>query len=87
MDGFPSSAFKAISDPNRLKIVEMLKGGEVCACKILEEFEFTQPTLSHHMGILIRAGVVSLRKDGKWAYYSLNESVIKSLSDYLRNLL
>ena len=42
-----SKIFKVFSDPKRLKIIHMLSGGELCACKILEEFQITQPTLSH----------------------------------------
>ncbi len=82
-----STVFKALSDPNRLRIIGMLKDEEVCACRLLEEMEFTQPTLSHHMGILIRAGLVSFRKEGKWVYYSLNKDSVKALSDYLLGLL
>ena len=44
--------FKALADPTRLEIVDMLSCGELCACKILERFQITQPTLSHHMKIL-----------------------------------
>ena len=63
---------KALGDPNRLKIIEVLSGGEMCACKLLEHFEITQPTLSHHMKILCECGLVDTRKDGKWSHYSLN---------------
>ena len=62
---------KALSDPNRLKIVEMLSDGEMCACKLLEAFDITQPTLSHHMKILSECGLINSRKDGKWCHYSL----------------
>ena len=60
---------KALADPNRLKIVDILSCGELCACEILEHFEFTQPTLSHHMKVLAEAGLVNVRKDGLWNYY------------------
>ena len=63
---------RALGDPNRLQIVQMLSGGEMCACKLLEHFEITQPTLSHHMKILCECGLVDTRKDGKWSHYSLN---------------
>lgn len=65
--------FKAFCDEKRLIILEMLKSGEKCACKLLEELEIGQSTLSHHMKILCDSGVVSARKDGKWSYYSINE--------------
>lgn len=65
--------FKALSDPKRLKIVHMLAGGELCACKILEEFHITQPTLSHDMKLLTDTGLVIPRREGKWTHYSLNK--------------
>jgi len=64
--------FKALSDSNRLKILNMLSCGEKCACDILEFFDFTQPTLSHHMKVLIDCGLVKCRKDGVWSHYSLD---------------
>ena len=57
---------KALGDANRLEIVKMLSDGEKCGCKLLERFEITQPTLSHHMKILMECGLVNARKDGKW---------------------
>lgn len=65
--------FKALSDENRLQIVEMLTNGELCACRILEKFNITQPTLSHHMKILCDCGLVKGRKQGKWTYYSISK--------------
>ncbi|MDQ5983882.1 MAG: Arsenical resistance operon repressor [Eubacteriales bacterium SKADARSKE-1] len=67
-----SKILKVLADPKRLRIVDMLSCGELCACRILEEFNITQPTLSHDMQILANAGIVNTRRDGKWAYYSLN---------------
>ena len=74
-----SDVFKALSDSNRLKIVRMLSSGELCACKILEEFNIRQPTLSHHMSILTKCGLVTSRKEGTWAYYSLNTDCIDEM--------
>ncbi len=77
--------FKVISDPNRLKVIDILSCGERCACDILEHFDFTQPTLSHHMKVLEESGLINVRKDGVWNYYSLNmiscNNVIKMLMD------
>lgn len=70
---------KALGDPNRLEIVHMLSDGEKCGCVLLEKFEIKQPTLSHHMKILIDCGLVSDRKDGKWHHYSLR---CETLSEY-----
>ncbi|MFA9382067.1 MAG: ArsR/SmtB family transcription factor [Acetanaerobacterium sp.] len=64
--------FKALCDPNRLMIIEMLQSGEKCACKLLDELDIVQSTLSHHMKILCDSGFVSGRRDGKWMHYSLS---------------
>lgn len=78
---------KALSDGNRLKIIDILSCGEMCACDILERFEFTQPTLSHHMKVLIDCGLVKSRKEGLWCYYSLNNSNCNKLILFLMNLV
>lgn len=74
--------FKALADPNRLMILEMLSRGEMCACKILQKFHFTQPTLSHHMKVLCSAGLAVCRREGKWSYYSLGHVSFAELSKY-----
>ena len=68
-----AKVFKALCDPKRLAILEQLRSGEKCACKMLEELNVTQPTLSHHMKILCDSGVVVGRKEGKWMHYSISE--------------
>lgn len=75
--------FKALADTNRLMIVDMLSCGELCACKILEKFNITQPTLSHHMKILCDCGLVNGRKEGKWMYYSLNGEKVQDFKNFL----
>ena len=74
---------KALGDSNRLKIIQMLASGEKCGCKLLEAFEITQPTLSHHMKILCETGLVNDRKEGKWHHYSINMEVWKQFSDFI----
>lgn len=64
--------FKAFCDENRIRILEMLQTGEKCGCKLLEELNVTQPTLSHHMKILCDAGIVEGRKEGKWTHYRIS---------------
>ncbi len=81
-----ASLFKALADENRLQIMEILKDGEKCACKLLEALQISQPTLSHHMKILCDAELVSGRKEGKWMYYSLSKTGIKSAKTYLKEL-
>ena len=74
---------KALSDENRVKILQMLTDGERCGCKLLEAFEITQPTLSHHMKILCDSGLVDSRKEGKWSHYSVNGDVIKEFGNFV----
>lgn len=74
---------KALGDTNRLQIVQMLSDGEKCGCKLLEQFQFTQPTLSHHMKLLCDCGLVTARKEGKWSHYSLNRETFRALQDFL----
>ena len=78
--------FKALGDENRLQIVRMLSGGEKCACKLLEQFVITQPTLSHHMKILWDCGLVDVRREGKWSHYSLNDGVLVEFKTFINNL-
>ena len=63
---------KALGDDIRFQIFEMLRQGSLCACKIHEKLNITQPTLSHHMKTLCDSGIVLAERDGKWVYYSLN---------------
>ena len=77
---------KALGDRSRLEIVDMLSGGELCACKILEKFNITQPTLSHHMKTLCECGLVTGRKAGKWIYYSLNGAKLGELQELFATL-
>jgi len=79
--------FKALSDPNRLKIIEILSCGERCACDIQSYFAFTQPTLSHHMKILMESGLVVCRKEGLWSHYSLNSAKTMGLVGYFNHLV
>jgi ArsR family transcriptional regulator len=78
--------FKALSDETRLRIIDMLSGGELCACDILEEFAITQPTLSYHMKILTESGLVNARKDGAWTRYTLNLELMHSLMTFLEHI-
>ncbi|GAA0717044.1 metalloregulator ArsR/SmtB family transcription factor [Clostridium malenominatum] len=78
---------KALSDSNRLKIIDILSCGEKCACDILEHFDFTQPTLSHHMKVLMDCGIVDCRKEGLWSYYSLNSANCNKLILFIMNLV
>ncbi len=87
-DKYSSTAkmLKAISDPKRLKIVDMLSGGELCACVILEEFHITQPTLSHDMKVLVESGLINDRREGKNIYYSIDKDAYRELAESLREV-
>ena len=89
INGYDEGAklIKALSDTSRLKIIDILSCGEMCACDILEHFDFTQSTLSHHMKVLIECGLVEYRKDGLWTFYSLNIVNSKKLMLFLMNLI
>ena len=78
-----ATIFKAFCDENRIRILQLLLDGEKCACRLLEEMNITQPTLSHHMKILCDSGIVVGRKEGKWIHYSLSEEGIESAQRYL----
>ena len=77
---------KALGDSNRLQIIQMLSDEEKCGCKLLEAFDITQPTLSHHMKILCDCGLVSARKEGKWHHYSINTNVWNEFSDFIKQI-
>lgn len=78
-----AKVFKALGDPKRAMIVDMLSCGELCACMILDKFEISQSTLSHHMKILCECGLVKSREQGKWTYYSLDPDTISKTRQFL----
>ena len=77
---------KALSDPNRLRIVQLLTDGEQCGCELLEQMQISQPTLSHHMRILEDCGLVTTRKKAKWNHYSLNSGEWAAFRDYIESI-
>lgn len=68
-----SKVFKAFCDEKRLRILELLRGGEKCACVLLEQLDVGQSGLSYHMKILVESGVVESRQEGKWTHYKISE--------------
>ena len=71
-----ASVFKALADPARVKLVPLIAasdGGEACICDLTEPLGLTQPTVSHHMKLLVDSGLVSREQRGKWAYYRLHD--------------
>jgi ArsR family transcriptional regulator, arsenate/arsenite/antimonite-responsive transcriptional repressor len=77
---------KALADPTRLRLVSMVaahEGGEACVCDLTEPLGLTQPTISHHLKILVDAGIFTRDKRGVWAYYALVPSAMDALSAVL----
>ena len=77
---------KALADPTRLRLVSMVAahdGGEACVCDLTEPLGLTQPTISHHLKILVEAGIFTRDKRGVWAYYALVPSALDALSAVL----
>ena len=63
--------FRAFSDETRVRLLSLMRGGEVCVCDLVGTLRIPQPTASRHLATLRRAGLVSVRKDGLWSHYSL----------------
>ncbi len=82
---------KALSDPNRLKIIKMLQHKTMCVCEMQEALQVAQPTVSKHLKLLEDAGLVAFRKDGTWVNYHLtdggNSPYVASLLGNLRHWL
>ena len=77
---------KALSDLNRLRIVQLLTYGEQCGCELLDQMQITQPTLSHHMKMLEDSGLVSSVRKGKWSHYSLNKDQWTAFRGYIESI-
>ncbi|MCD6506774.1 winged helix-turn-helix transcriptional regulator [Candidatus Poribacteria bacterium] len=79
--------FKALGDPTRRRIVEMLKERDLTPTEILQQLNVSQPTLSHHLDILKRAGLIEGEREGKFIRYSLNMTVLEMSIEYLMKLI
>lgn len=77
---------KAMGDPQRARIIDMISCGEICACRIQADLDMAQSTLSHHMRVLCDSGLVTARYEGKWTYYSLDSSVVDSEIQFIRSI-
>lgn len=73
------SFFSALGDVTRLKILKLIGDEELCSCEVMAALELTQPTTSHHIGILERAGLLSSRRNGKWVFYRISTPKIGTL--------
>ena len=79
-----SKKLKVISDPKRLRIIDILSCDQLCACEILEKFNISQPSLSHDMRKLEEVGLVTSWREGKNTYYSLDKDSLDEIEDSLR---
>jgi len=71
-----TQTFKALSDETRLRILSLMKEGEICVCDIAESLGMSQPNISFHLSMLKEAGLIKDRKNGRWIHYSLDDSDI-----------
>lgn len=78
--------FKALADEHRLRVLEMLCGGEMRACRLLENLSITQPTLWYHMKILTDSGLVWVVREDATVRYGLNAAVLEVMRQYLSDL-
>lgn len=78
--------FKAIADPARLRLLSLIAshaGGDACVCDLLDAFDLTGPTISHHLKVLREAGLITGRRQGTWVHYTLHTGMLQRLSDVL----
>ena len=75
--------FKALNDPTRRQILDLLRGGDLNAGEIAERFDMTKPSISHHLDLLRQAGLVESVKQGQFINYSLNTTVLDELLAWL----
>jgi len=71
--------FSALGDTTRLKMLKLIADEELCSCEVMAALELTQPTTSHHLGILERAGLLTSKRNGKWVFYKITNSRVQSL--------
>lgn len=83
-----AAVMKALADPVRLRILSLVAsagGGEVCACDLPEMVERSQPTVSHHLALLVAAGILDREQRGKWAWYRVRAERLDALAAVLRS--
>ena len=81
--------FKALADPNRLRLLSIVKAeasGESCVCDLTGPLDLGQPTVSHHLKILVDAGLLHREKRGTWAYYSLVPGALEQTAGLIATL-
>ena len=78
-----NETFKALADPTRRKIIQMLRDGDMTAGDIAEQFSISKPSISHHLNLLKQAGIVIDERKGQFIYYSLNTTVFQEMVGWL----
>jgi ArsR family transcriptional regulator len=78
-----NSVFKALNDATRREILELLQRQDLSAGEIVEHFNLSWPSISHHLDILKQAGLVTSKKEGQYVYYSLNTTVVDEILKWL----
>lgn len=81
-----SLLFKALSDENRLTILELLIQGETCGCTLIDKLTITQPTMSYHLKALTDSGLITSYKEGVWKKHHVDINKIDQLILYLTEL-
>jgi ArsR family transcriptional regulator len=81
-NGFNSELFfSALADKTRLRLLNLMRNGEVCVCFFAETLETNNPKISRHLSYLKRAGLVTARRDGKWMHYRISEPANKAAAE------
>lgn len=81
--------FKALADPNRLRLLSIIKAassGATCVCDLTDPLDLSQPTVSHHLKVLVEAGLLQREKRGTWAYFSLTPGALDRVGALLTSL-
>ena len=82
-----AAKFKAMGDPTRLRLLSLVaasEGGEACVCDLNDQLDLSQPTVSHHLKLLVDAGLLTRSKRGVWSYYALVPGALPALADTLQ---
>jgi len=81
--------FKALGHPVRVQILDILShhGGQVCVCDVESQFELSQPTISHHLKVLRKAGLLTTEQRGQWIFYRVESQIVERLTEFLAGLV
>lgn len=75
-------ALKAVADPTRLQLLTLIRaGGEACACDLNEPVGLSQPTVSHHLKVLVEAGLIHREQRGQWAWFRVDEQALRAVGE------